>query len=82
MQENIDVRLKEQLEEDVERLNNLVRIYNKKLNFQMHEESERYFVQVIDVIKDEIIREIPPEDILDIMAQIDDIIGLIVDERV
>ncbi len=39
-------------------------------------------VKVIDVTTDEIIREIPPEKILDLVAAIWEVSGIIVDERV
>jgi len=59
------VRMEEELLEDVERLNQTVRTFDRKLEFHLHRDTDRYFVQVIDVIDDEIIREIPPEQVLD-----------------
>lgn len=38
-------------------------------------------VKVIDAETEEVIREIPPEKILDLVAMIWEMIGLIVDER-
>ena len=39
-------------------------------------------VQVIEKATDEVISEIPPEKILDLVARIEEMIGLIVDQRV
>lgn len=39
-------------------------------------------VKVIDVNTDEVIREIPPEKILDLVAAIWEITGIMVDERI
>ena len=39
-------------------------------------------VKVINSINDEVIREIPPEKILDMVAHMLEIAGIIVDERV
>ena len=72
----------EDIAEHVENLNEFVRTFDKGFEFQVHEESQDYYVQVVDLVEDEIIREIPPEQIMDIMARIDSMIGVIVDERV
>ena len=39
-------------------------------------------VQVLDAETEEVLREIPPERILDLVASIEKAIGLIVDERI
>ena len=39
-------------------------------------------VKIIDITTDEIIREIPPEKILDIVAGLWELSGLLVDERI
>jgi len=38
-------------------------------------------VQVVDVQQDEIVREIPPEKVLNVVAQIQSLIGILLDER-
>lgn len=73
---------KKEIEEELNTLNEFVRYYDKQLNFELHENSDRHYVQVIDVIEDKIIREIPPEKILDMIARINDLMGLIIDERI
>ena len=72
----------EDIAKHVDSLNELVRTFDKGFEFQVHDKSEEYYVQVVDLVEDEIIREIPPEQIMDIMARIDNMIGIIVDERV
>ena len=72
----------EDIAEHVDNLNEFVRTFDKGFEFQVHDESEEYYVQVVDLVEEEIIREIPPEQIMDIMARIDNMIGVIVDERV
>ena len=73
---------REQLEEHVEHLNEIVRTYTEKFNFELHRDTDRYYVEVIDAVENEIIREIPPEQVLDLVARIEEMIGLIADERV
>lgn len=63
-------------------LNNAVDVLNKGLHFRVHEATERIMVEVIDKDTGDVIREIPPEYILDIMAKIDALFGVFVDEKV
>ena len=73
--------LLEEVEEALRKLNDTADAMQLSLRFQMHQGSERWMVQVIDVRQDEIIREIPPENILNVVAQIQSLIGVLLDER-
>lgn len=68
--------------EVVDDLNNAVDVLNKGLHFRVHEDTQRIMVEVIDKDTGDVIREIPPEYILDIMAKIDALFGVFVDEKV
>ena len=72
---------KEMLEIALEELDELNRIIDKGFQFQIHEGSDRIWVQVIDKHTDEIIREVPPEQVLDIVAGLKEIVGLLIDEK-
>lgn len=56
--------------------------YDRKFEFSIHEKTKQIMVKVIDVNTDETIREIPPEKILDLVAAIWEISGIIVDEKI
>jgi len=71
----------EDLEEAVEKVNITAETFNISLRFRIHEESERIMVQVINLENNEVIKEIPPEKILNVVAQIQNIIGLFIDTR-
>ena len=71
----------ERLQEEIERLNDTAGIFNISLRFRIHEESERMMVQVYDREREEVIREIPPEQVLNLVAQIQNLIGIMLDER-
>lgn len=77
---NIGVDLKEQ----VEKLNKVALIFDKRINFEIHEETGRVMAKVVSKESGEILREIPPEQILNILAQMEDTLGLgiLVDEQV
>lgn len=89
--QNLSARLRESADEE-ERLLNRLREALREMNaeargthltlrFQLHEESERWMVQVVDILDDEVIREIPPERVLDLSARIRGMVGFILDQR-
>jgi flagellar protein FlaG len=71
----------EDLEEEVEKINTAAQTFNTGLRFRIHEGSERVMVEVVDLDENEVIKEIPPEKILNMVAQIQNIIGLFIDTR-
>jgi len=71
---------KEVLEQAIEQANQTMHIYRINLQFKLHEESGEFFVQVINSQTQEVIREVPPEWVLDRVAYFKKMIGLIVDE--
>ena len=71
----------EDLQEQVEKINTAAKTFNTGLRFRIHEESERIMVEVIDLAENEVIKENPPERILNMVAQIQNIIGLFIDTR-
>lgn len=71
----------EVLNKAVDKANQTARIFNRQIHFKVHEASRRWMIQIIDTDKGEVIREIPPEEILDMLAQLDKMVGLLVDER-
>ena len=74
------------LEDKVGQLNRTMEIFNKRLRFEVHDETERIMVKIlekkVDNMTDEVIREIPPERVLDMLARIEEMIGLLIDERI
>ena len=58
-----------------------VNIFFHHLEYSLHEDSGEYFVKVIDDKTDEVIREIPPEKLLDIYSSLMEMVGLFIDER-
>lgn len=73
---------RERVQEEMERLKKVVHIFDRRYNFLLHESTNRIFVQIIDVTTDTIIREIPPEELLNLMAKIHTMVGLLFDERI
>lgn len=64
----------------IEKANKDFEIYDTRLEFSIHEKTKEIMIKVIR--NDEVIREIPPEKILDMVAQMMEMAGLLVDEKV
>ena len=73
---------RESLEKAIEKLAQTTEYVDKRLKFSIHEASERMQVFVIDNMSQEVIKEIPPEEFLNIVAHIREMVGLLLDERV
>ena len=67
--------------EAIEKANKAFEGVFRKFEFSIHEKTKEIMVKVIDSATDEVIREIPPEKILDMVATIWEMVGIIVDER-
>jgi flagellar protein FlaG len=70
-----------EVEEAVEALNNSMEYINRALRFSIHEDTQRLQVRVVNLDTDEVIKEIPPEEVLDTVARIREMIGVLVDKR-
>ena len=77
----ITERQQEQLRAMIKGLNVITRSYRKDLRFEIFEETGDLFAQVIDTDTGEIIKTIPPLEMLETLARISDAVGLLVDER-
>lgn len=68
--------------EAIERANKTLRGVNTSFEFTIHEKTKEIMVKVINSETNEVIREIPPEKILDLVAKMWELAGILVDERV
>jgi len=65
----------------IEHANESFRIVNTRFEFSIHEATKEIMVKVIDEETGEVIREIPPEKILDLIAKLWELAGILVDEK-
>ncbi|MFH5834866.1 flagellar protein FlaG [Proteiniclasticum sp. C24MP] len=73
---------KDEVERAVTSTNRLLKDEHKTMyKFEVHEGTGRVMVNLIDTKTKEVIKEIPPEKILDLVANIWERIGILVDER-
>lgn len=69
------------LEKAIDKANFTFEIHNRSLRFKIHERLNEVMVKVVDSETEEVIREIPPEKLLDMFANMLELAGLLVDER-
>lgn len=69
------------LENAIEKANKALNYSKKELQLSVHPKTKDIMVKVIDSETKEVLREFPPEKILDMIAKMWEIAGLIVDER-
>lgn len=72
---------KETLDRVIEEANDKYRLFNKEFSYDIHEKTNRVIVKIRDSQTDEIIKEIPSEESLDLAAKIKEMVGLLVDEK-
>lgn len=71
---------KEQLQQSIEKINKTMDTYSTELHFEMHEKSGEYMVKVINSKDRSVIREIPPERVLNMVAYFKEMLGILVDK--
>ncbi len=65
-----------------EALNHFMALQSADLQFSFHEKTERIIVKLVDVKTNEVLREFPPKEFLDMVARIQDYLGALVDKKV
>lgn len=72
---------KEEAEHVVNGMNEFLKPKFTSLKFKLHEELERYYVEVIDQDTQKVVREIPSKELLDMYAKMTDFLGLFIDKK-
>lgn len=69
------------LQKSIDRVNDTFELHKRSVRFKIHERTNEVMVKIVDAETEEVIREIPPEKLLDMFANMLELAGLIVDER-
>lgn len=81
-EEGKEASTKEQLQNAVSMMNELLESTQKSSKFVYHEGLDKYYVKLVDSKTEEVIKEIPPERLLDAFYQMQKLAGVIVDEKI
>lgn len=57
-------------------------LYDRRFEFSIHEKTKQIMVKVLDSTTDEVIKELPPEKVLDIVAGLLEVAGIIIDKKI
>ncbi|SDY61106.1 flagellar protein FlaG [Tindallia californiensis] len=71
----------ENLQDALDQANKSFEPLNRHFEFSSHDKLNRVMVKVINTKTDEVIREIPPEKLVDMVANMLEVAGILVDER-
>jgi flagellar protein FlaG len=73
---------REELEKVIGAMNELLKPSNTSSKFVLHEKLNDYYVQIVDEITQEVIKEIPNKKFLDMYAEMIDFMGIFVDKKI
>lgn len=79
-EEESDNFIKERIEEITHVLNESARLYDISLRFRIEDEINRIIVTVFDKATEEVIRQVPPEEMVQIAKRMDEFVGLLFNE--
>lgn len=65
----------------IEKANKHIRTYDRKLEFSIHQSTKKIMVKVVNTDDGSVIREIPSEKVLDMVAHLWEMAGVLVDEH-
>jgi len=69
------------VESVVKDLNDAVKMFNTNLSFSIDKDTGKTVIKVVDVATKEVIRQIPPDDVLRIAAHIKELLGILYDKK-
>ena len=69
----------EQVQDAVAQANKLAVAFDRSLKYEYKKEADVYQVSVIDTSKDEVVRKIPPDEVVRFLESIKDLFGALLD---
>lgn len=77
-----EARKLDEIKKTADELNKEFLTFDRKLDISVHEKTKQVMVKIVDTSTDKIIREIPPEEVLDTIAKRKELLGIMVDEQI
>ena len=78
VQKNEPVK-EDSVKDSVEQANKLAVLFDRSLKFEYRKEADIYQVSVIDTSKDEVVRKIPPDEVVRFIENIKELFGALFD---
>src|SRR5699024_11667061 len=67
----------EDLEQVVDKFNEFLKTLRTNLKFTLHDKLDKYYVEIVDPLTKETLREIPPKEMLDMYAAMAEFMGIL-----
>src|SRR5690625_5285650 len=67
-----------EIRQAVDGLNEAFKVVQTHLRFRLHEDTHRYYVEIVDTLENEVVREVPPKRFLDMVADMYQFMGIVV----
>ena len=61
-------------------MNKVAELVNSQLNFEVFEDTNQLYVQIVDRNTKKVIKQIPPKEMLELSARLKEMVGLILDK--
>lgn len=71
----------QQIKSAIAQANNKLKYHKTRCEFSYHEATKRVSIKVIDKDTDDVIREIPPEETLEMVEKMWELAGMLIDEK-
>lgn len=71
-----------EIRDTIDDINKEFQTFDRRLDISVHEKTRQVMVKIVDTSTDKIIRELPPEEILDTLARRRELLGMMVDEQI
>ncbi len=65
----------------IDRLNNLITMFNKRLKLSVHEKTNQLVIKIIDQKTNKVVREIPPKEFLHFVESFHKLLGVFIDKK-
>lgn len=79
--QNQNVATEQQIKHAINKVNSKMKTHRTRCEFSYHEETNRVSIKVYDKETEEVIREIPPEEALEMIEKMWELAGMLVDEK-
>lgn len=70
------------IEKKIEGVNQFLQSSNTNVKFNLHEDLNEYYITIVDVETNEVIKEVPPKKLLDMYAAMVNALGLFIDKKI
>jgi len=72
---------RDEAEQVTDKMNKLLELINTDLQFSLHEKTKRLIVQMVDKRDGTVLKEFPPHELLDTIANIQEYVGMLLDKK-